>query len=118
MDGDIKVTVSQKIWSRDDRIALKRILLEPKNALIKQYKKLFELEGIELTFTDDALEFIAEKALEYKLGARGLRSICEAIMTDAMFELPSKDDVKTFEITAAYARERLTGSKLSQLRAA
>ena len=98
--------------------ALKRILVEPRNALIKQYQKLFELEGIELTFTKEALEFIAEKALEFQLGARGLRSICEAIMTDAMYELPSKKDVKTFEVTRTYAKEKLNRSKLNKLRAA
>ena len=73
---------------------LKSILVEPKNALTKQYAKLFEMENIELTFKDNALEYIVEKALEFKLGARGLRSICEAIMTDAMFELPSDNNVK------------------------
>lgn len=97
---------------------LKLILTEPKNSIIRQYKKLFELEGIELTFTKDALEYIAEKALEYKLGARGLRSICEAIMTDAMFELPSKKHIKTFEVDRDYAEEKLSRSKLSKLRAA
>lgn len=101
-----------------DLEALKRILVEPKNALVKQYKKLFELENIELSFTDEALEFIANKALEYKLGARGLRSICEAIMTDAMFELPSQRGTSSFEITESYAEERLSRSKLSKLRAA
>ncbi|MEM9917674.1 MAG: ATP-dependent Clp protease ATP-binding subunit ClpX [Bacteroidota bacterium] len=101
-----------------DLDALSRILTEPKNSLVRQYKKLFELEGIELKFTKGALKFIAEKALEYKLGARGLRSICEAIMTDAMFELPSQKDVKTFEIDRTYAMERLSRSKLSKLRVA
>ena len=98
--------------------ALKRIMVEPKNSLLKQYQKLFELEGIKLSFTKDAIEYIAEKALEFKLGARGLRSICEAIMTDAMFELPSQQDVKTFEISASYAKEKLSRSKLNKLRAA
>lgn len=101
-----------------DLEALKRILIEPKNALVKQYKKLFELENIELSFTDGALEYIAKKALEFKLGARGLRSICEAIMTDAMFELPSQRGTSTFEITQSYAQERLSRSKLSKLKAA
>ncbi|MEO1513516.1 MAG: ATP-dependent Clp protease ATP-binding subunit ClpX [Bacteroidota bacterium] len=101
-----------------DLDALRRILTEPKNSLIRQYEKLFDLEGIELTFTNGALEFIAEKALEYKLGARGLRSICEAIMTDAMFELPSQKDVKSFEVDRNYAMEKLGMSKLSKLRAA
>ncbi|MEM9990219.1 MAG: ATP-dependent Clp protease ATP-binding subunit ClpX [Bacteroidota bacterium] len=103
-----------------DLDAMLRILTEPRNALVKQYQRLFELENIELTFTDDALTFIAEKALEFKLGARGLRSICEIIMTDAMFELPSRDDVFQFEITRDYAEEKITGSKMMamQLRAA
>lgn len=101
-----------------DLEALKRILVEPKNALVKQYKKLFELENIELSFTDDAIEFIAEKALEFKLGARGLRSICEAIMTDAMFELPSQSGTSTFQIDADYAQERLSRAKISKLKAA
>lgn len=97
---------------------LKNILTEPKNSLLRQYKKLFELENIELEFSDDAIAFIAEKALEFNLGARGLRSICEAIMTDAMFELPSRHDVRNFVIDHAYALEKLSRSKLTQLRAA
>ncbi|MFT4663202.1 MAG: ATP-dependent Clp protease ATP-binding subunit ClpX [Polaribacter sp.] len=97
---------------------LKLILTEPKNALIKQYEKLFSLEGIELKVTDGALDFIAEKALEFKLGARGLRSICEAILTDAMFELPSSKDTKVLEITRTYAVDTLGKSKLSKLRVA
>jgi ATP-dependent Clp protease ATP-binding subunit ClpX len=101
-----------------DLSALKRILTEPKNALLKQYKKIFELEGIELEMTDDAIQYIGDKALEYKLGARGLRSICEVIMTDAMFELPSRKDVKTFVIDRKYAESKLNHSKLNKLRAA
>ncbi len=101
-----------------DLDALRRILTEPKNSLMKQYQRLFELEGIELTFTDGAKDFIAQKALDYKLGARGLRSICEAIMTDAMFELPSQKDVKSFEVTGSYAKEKLSRSKLSKLKVA
>lgn len=101
-----------------DLITLRRILTEPKNSLVKQYKKLFELENIELSFTEDAIDFIAEKALEFHLGARGLRSICEAIMTDAMFELPSQQDVHHFEITKTYAAEKLGRVKLAQLKAA
>ncbi|HMO40660.1 MAG TPA: ATP-dependent Clp protease ATP-binding subunit ClpX [Saprospiraceae bacterium] len=97
---------------------LQRILVEPKNSLIRQYEKLFEFEGIKLSFTQDAIEYIAEKALEFNLGARGLRSICEAIMTDAMFELPSQNDVRAFEISRAYAEEKLNRSKLARLRAA
>ncbi len=101
-----------------DLEALRRILTEPKNALIKQYVRLFEIEGIKLSFTDDAITFIAEKAHEYNLGARGLRSICEAIMTDAMFNLPSQADITAFEVTRAYAEQQLSRSKLSQLQAA
>lgn len=101
-----------------DKETLKRILVEPKNAILKQYKKLFELEGITLKFTDDALEHVAEKAIEYKLGARGLRSICEAILTDAMYELPSKKDVFDLVIDAEYVSDKLNRSKLSRLKVA
>ncbi len=101
-----------------DLATLKRILTEPKNAITKQYQKLFDLEGIKLTFTDDALDYIAEKTLEYKLGARGLRSVCEAIMTDAMFELPSQKTIKKLLITRDYVIDQLSNSKLSKLRAA
>lgn len=101
-----------------DRAALINILTKPKNALIKQYKKLFAIEGITLDFDKDAIEFIVDKALEYKLGARGLRSICEAIVTDAMFELPSKTDVKEYIITEAYAKQKLNKSKLAKLKVA
>ncbi len=101
-----------------DRDTLIAILTEPKNAIVKQYKKLFELEGIELRFTQDALDTIAEKALEYKLGARGLRSICEAILTDAMFELPSAPDVEVFDVDKFYVLDKLNKSKLGKLRAA
>ena len=97
---------------------LKRIMTEPKNALVKQYQRLLEIEGIKLSFTEGAIDFIAEKALDFKLGARGLRSICEAIMTDAMYELPSQKDVTEFKIDLMYAREKLSKSKLSKLRAA
>jgi ATP-dependent Clp protease ATP-binding subunit ClpX len=95
-----------------DRQALERILTEPKNSIVKQYKKLFEMDGIELTFTDEALKLIVDKAVEYKLGARGLRSIVENIMMDAMFEIPSKK-VKSFEVTAEYAMEQLDKSHLA-----
>ena len=101
-----------------DQESLKSILTEPKNSLVKQYSKLFELEGIELNFTDDAIDFIATKALEYNLGARGLRSICEAIMTDAMFELPSQNNVSTFVVSSEYAADKLSNSKLGKLKAA
>jgi len=101
-----------------DKPALARILTEPKNSLLRQYQKLFELEGIKLTFSESAIDFVAGKALEYKLGARGLRSICEAIMTDAMFELPSQSELKHFQVTGSYAEEKLGKSKLNKLRAA
>ena len=94
-----------------DREALERILVEPKNSMIKQYKKLFEMDGMTLTFDDDALELMVDKAVEYKLGARGLRSIVENIMMDAMFEMPSKK-VKDFRVTRAYAQQQLAKSHL------
>ena len=98
---------------------LRRILVEPKNSILKQYTKLFALEGIKLNVTPEAIDYIARKALEFKLGARGLRSICEAIMVDAMFELPSKkDDVKEFTLTEEYAMKQLEHSKLKVLKAA
>jgi ATP-dependent Clp protease ATP-binding subunit ClpX len=102
-----------------DLDALKRILTEPKNALLKQYQKLMKIEGIDLKFTEDAIQYIAEKAFEFKLGARGLRSICESIMNDAMFELPSqKGKIKHFEISKEYAEEKLKKSNLHKLKAA
>ena len=94
-----------------DRKALERILLEPKNSIVKQYEKLFEMDGIKLTFTKEALEVIVDKAVEYKLGARGLRSIVENIMMDAMFEVPSKK-VKNFEVTGEYAIAQLEKSHI------
>ncbi|MEO8568434.1 MAG: ATP-dependent Clp protease ATP-binding subunit ClpX [Ginsengibacter sp.] len=100
-----------------DKITLRNILTEPKNALIKQYKKLFDLEGIELVIEDDVYDFMVEKAIEYKLGARGLRSICESILTDAMYELPSQK-VKTFVVTLDYAERKFKISKLSLLKVA
>lgn len=101
-----------------DKETLVRILKEPKNALIKQYAKLFELEGIKLKFTKDSLEYIAEKALDYKLGARGLRSICEAVLTDAMYELPSQKDISEFSVDLPYVRSQIDKSKLSKLKVA
>lgn len=101
-----------------DANALRRILTEPKNALIKQYYKLFEMDGIKLTFEKKVLDFIVEKAIEYKLGARGLRSICEAIMTDAMYELPSMKDTKEFKVTLDYAKKKFSKSRISQLKVA
>ncbi len=100
-----------------DAETLRNILTEPKNALIKQYKKLFEIEGINLTIEDDVYGFMVEKAMEYKLGARGLRSICESILTDAMYELPSQK-VKTFHLTIDYAQRKFSTSKLSMLKVA
>lgn len=101
-----------------DKATLISILTEPKNAIIKQYSKLFELEGIRLIFTDEALDYVAEKALEYKLGARGLRSLCEAILTDAMFELPSQPEVKELVIGREYAEGKISKAKINKLRAA
>lgn len=101
-----------------DAEALKAILTEPKNALIKQYEKLFDYEQIKFSMTDEAIDFIVEKALEYKLGARGLRSIVEAIITDAMFELPSDSEANEFKVTEEYAREKLANSKISKLKVA
>ena len=95
--------------------ALRRILTEPKNAIVKQYERLFEMDGVELRFADEALDYIVDKAEEFKLGARGLRSIAEAIMTDAMFELPSSDE-KQFVVTVEYAREKLERASLAQLK--
>ena len=89
-----------------DRDALKRILVEPKNALMRQYEKMFELDGIKLTVEPEVLDLIVDTSIENKLGARGLRSICEAIMTDAMYEAPSSNK-KTFKLTLKYAKERL-----------
>ena len=100
-----------------DKTTLRNILTEPRNSLIKQYKKLFELEGIELVVEDEVYEFMVEKAMEYKLGARGLRSICESILTDAMYELPSQK-VKTFTLTIEYAQRKFKISKLSMLKVA
>lgn len=93
------------------------ILTEPKNALIKQYKKLFELEGIDLTIQPEVLDFMVEKALEYKLGARGLRSICESIFTDAMFELPGTNQ-KTFDLDLDYTKRKFETSKINLLKVA
>jgi ATP-dependent Clp protease ATP-binding subunit ClpX len=101
-----------------DLESLRRILTEPKNSLIKQYRKLFELENIDLQITPEAIQFIAEKAMEYSLGARGLRSICEAIMTDAMFELPSQKGIKEFVVDLDYAKSKLENSKFNKLKAA
>ena len=100
-----------------DREALRAILTEPKNAITKQYKKLFRMDEIELTFTDEVLDYIVDKAVEFKLGARGLRAICETIMIDAMFEMPSQDE-KEFTITHDYAILKLEKINLKMLRSA
>ena len=100
-----------------DKDTLRKILSEPKNALIKQYEKLFEIDGVKLSIDGPALDFIVEKAVEFKLGARGLRSICEAILNEAMFDLPSKKR-KTFKVNLEYAKKQFSKSKLSILKAA
>ena len=97
-----------------DRATLRAILTQPKNALIKQYTKLFQMDDVHFEITDEALDFIVDKALEYKLGARGLRSLCEAILTDAMYELPSSDE-KTLTINFEYAKETLNRNLLKRL---
>lgn len=101
-----------------DEKALRRILTEPKNALVKQYVHLFALDGVDLKFDSDVLDFIVSKALEYKLGARGLRSICEAILTDAMFDIPSSKTTKELRITLDYAEARFGKSKMAKLKIA
>ncbi|OAB81730.1 ATP-dependent Clp protease ATP-binding subunit ClpX [Cochleicola gelatinilyticus] len=99
-----------------DKGTLRAILTEPKNAIIKQYKKLFEMDDIELIVTEEALDYIVEKAIEYKLGARGLRSLCEAVLTDAMYELPDTED-KKLHVTYEYAEEKLNKSTIKKLKA-
>ena len=100
-----------------DRDALRRILVEPKNSIVKQYIKLFEMDHITLTFTEEALDFIVDKAVEYKLGARGLRSIVEEVMMDAMFDVPSRR-IKKFEVTLDYAKQQLDKAHLQRLESA
>ncbi len=100
-----------------DRYALRKILTEPKNSIIKQYKKLFELDGKTLTFQDEVLDYIVDKAVEFKLGARGLRSICEAIMTDVMYDVPSSEDTE-IEITLKYAKDKLGKVNMHRLKVA
>lgn len=104
--GRLPILTNLEPLSRD---ALLRILIEPKNAIVKQYKKLFEMDGVKLDFDQDALEYVVDKAIEYKLGARGLRSIVESIMIDAMFEIPSNGE-KAFVVTKSYAIDQLTKS--------
>ena len=100
-----------------DREALRRILVDPKNSIVKQYTKLFEMDGIKLTFPEETLDYIVSQAMEYKLGARGLRSIVESVMLDAMFEYPSKR-VKTFDVTLDYAKQQLEKAHLQKLESA
>ncbi len=97
--------------------ALRRILIEPKNALTKQFIKLFEMDNIELSFTDDSLDYIVDKSVDFKLGARGLRSIIEAILIDAMFELPSKKKTKTLKVTLDYATKKFSKASIAKLKA-
>jgi ATP-dependent Clp protease ATP-binding subunit ClpX len=97
-----------------DREALEKILTEPKNSIVRQYVKLFEMDGISLSFTEDALQTIVDKAMEYKLGARGLRSIVENVMMDMMFDGPSRK-IKKFEVTAEYVKKQLEKSNLQRL---
>lgn len=101
-----------------DKQALRNILTEPKNSLFRQYVKLFEFEGVKLVFEDDVLDFIVDKAMEYKLGARGLRSICEAIMLDAMFDIPSDKEIKELVISLDYAVEKFEKADFKKLKAA
>ncbi len=99
-----------------DKKTLRAILTEPRNAIIKQYEKLFEMDGIKFTITDGALDYIVEQAVDYKLGARGLRSLCEAVLTDAMFEMPDGEE-KTLEVTKEYAEAKLNKSTIKKLKA-
>ena len=100
-----------------DAASLKRILTEPKNALVKQYIRLFDIDNVRLKFDAEVLDFIVEKAIEFKLGARGLRSICEAILTEAMFELPSKNE-NEFRVSLEYAKNQFSKSKIAHLKVA
>ena len=99
-----------------DKETLRAILTQPKNAIIKQYKKLFEMDGIDFEMTEEALDFIVEQAIEYKLGARGLRSLCEAVLTDAMYEMPGTEE-KSITVTREYAEEKLNKSTINKLKA-
>ncbi|HLW30108.1 MAG TPA: ATP-dependent Clp protease ATP-binding subunit ClpX [Brumimicrobium sp.] len=102
-----------------DKAALRRILTEPKNSLFKQYVKLFEIDGIDLKFDSEVLDFIVDKAVEFQLGARGLRSICEAILTEAMYEIPgSKNPAKEYRVTLEYAKKQFSQSKMAKMKAA
>jgi ATP-dependent Clp protease ATP-binding subunit ClpX len=99
-----------------DKETLRKILTEPQNALIKQYKKLFDMEGIKLEFNDESLDYIVDQAIVFNLGARGLRSICEAILTDAMFELPSDKSIKSFSVTKEYAQRKFEHSTFYEVK--
>ncbi|CAM3439456.1 ATP-dependent Clp protease ATP-binding subunit ClpX [Aquirufa ecclesiirivi] len=99
-----------------DQVALLAILTKPKNALVKQYEKLFDMEGVQLTFTEEALTYMVEQAMQYKLGARGLRSIMEAIMTDAMFDIPSQTNISNFEVDLAYAKLKFEKTVFHQMK--
>ena len=99
-----------------DALTLRAILTEPKNAIIKQYQKLFSMDDVDFSITDGALDYIVDKAIEYKLGARGLRSLCEEILTDAMFEMPCRND-KKLNVTKAYAEDKLVKTTLKKLKA-
>jgi len=101
-----------------DEATLRLILTQPRNALAKQYVKLFEMDGVNVTFDEEVYDLIVNKAMEFKLGARGLRSICEAIMMDAMFDVPSEGEQKDLRITLEYAQEKISKSKLNKLKAA
>lgn len=101
-----------------DAKTLKQIMLKPKNALVKQYQKLFLMENVTLEFEEGALEFIVQKAMEFKLGARGLRSICEAVLTDAMFDIPGSEGVNVLTITEEYAKDKFEKSRFNKLKAA
>ena len=100
-----------------DKGTLRAILTEPKNAIIKQYKKLFEMDGIDFVITTEALDFIVEQVIAYKLGARGLRSLCEAVLTDAMYELPGDESIKSLKVTKQYAEEKLQKTTIKKLKA-
>jgi len=101
-----------------DEESLKLILTQPKNALIKQYTRLFEYEGIKLTVEEGAIDYMVKKAVQYRLGGRGLRAICEMILTDAMFDLPSEQHTGSFHLTLEYAEQMVEHSKLEHLKAA
>jgi len=115
LQGRFPIRVELSALGKDE---FARIMLEPKNALTKQYKKLFAMEGIKLDFQKAALDYIVDKSIEYKLGARGLRSICEAIITDAMFELPSQKEIKELTISKGYAEEKFEKTKFKKLKVA